>query len=272
MLGTLWQPEMAIPTGTLTKMDGMLVKLWEWLPWTVSLLVMLPVPVVFLLLWLNSTVPETAAFYFILIVASTVLGGAAALFTLLLLLILRRRWLRSLRDRLAQDGVTVVELPLFSSELTSYERQALAKIRKQDLLLADAYSEILASRLTATRIISRVRNEQLELERRITRARSIAGADTASLLRDLQSDRAQLERLRSEAASSLAEANARLQMIEAAAGRSLGQKQTDSMLRRLTESQNQLPLRIQALRLEQEAENEARETLNAAISKLNSNP
>jgi hypothetical protein len=263
---------MAIPTGTLTKNDGMLVKLWEWLPWTVSLLVALPVPVVFLVLWLNSTVPETAAFYFILIVSSIVLGGAAASFTLLLLLILRRRWLKSLRDRLAQDGVTAAELPLFSSELTSYERKVLANIKKQDPVLADAYSEILASRLTATRIISRARNEQLELEKRINRARALAGANTASLLTDLQRDRTQLEHLRSEATSRLAEAKARLQMVEAAAGRSLSQRQTDSMLRRLTESQNQLPLRMEALRLEQEAENEARETLNAAISKLDSNP
>jgi hypothetical protein len=210
-----------------------------------------------LLFVFTASAPDQVAFYLALSVLSLGVGVVIGLLILLLLFLGRRRWLRKLRDRLAEDGITANEISWFSAELTSAERHALRDIKKQNPVLADAYAETLASRLTATRIINRARSEQMKVERRINRARSLVGADTSSLLADLQADHREIMALRTEASSRLAETRARLQMIEAAASRSLNQKDTDLMLRRLTESQNYLPLSIEMVRLEQQALKEA---------------
>ena len=51
----------------------------------------------------------------------------------------------------------------------------------------------------------------------------------------------------------MAEAKARLQSIEAAANRSLSQTETELMLGRLTAAQEQFPLALEMLNLEEEA-------------------
>jgi hypothetical protein len=83
------------------------------------------------------------------------------------------------------------------------------------------------------------------------------GADTTSLLQDLESDHRKLEELKREATGRLAEAKARLQIIEASASRTLNQADTDLMLRRLTSAQEHLPLSIEMAKLQQEALREA---------------
>jgi hypothetical protein len=246
--------------GKLKHRDEMIAGLWKWLPWLSFFLVTIPAPLTFLVLFLTSSATDTAAFYLVLVVLSLGISGLLGLVALIFLILYRRRWFRKLRNRLAEDGITADEVHWFTSELTSAERQALKEIQKQNPLLADAYCETLASRLTATRIITRANAERIKVERRMNRARSLIGADTASLLSELQSDHQQLEGLRAEATSRLAEAKARLQTIEAAASRALNQKETDLMLRRLAESQSHLPLAIEMAKLEQqmmrEAENE----------------
>ncbi|MGH9883211.1 MAG: hypothetical protein ACRD6N_17380 [Pyrinomonadaceae bacterium] len=244
-------------TGKLKDKDEMIASLWKWLPWLSFFLVTLPAPIAFFLFFLTAGAADSAAFFLFLVLLSFGLGALAGLSVLVLLLLYRRRWFRRLRDRLAEDGITAAEVTWFTPELTSAERQTLREIQQQNPLLADAYCETLASRLTATRIITRVREERLKVERRLNRARALVGADTASLLTDLQSDHQQLEHLRNEATGRLAEARARLQMIEAAASRTLNQTETNSMLRRLTESQNHLPLAIEMAKLEQQILREA---------------
>lgn len=248
---------MAQNIGKLKDSDKMIDRGWKWLPWLAFFLASVPVPLVFLLFVFTASAPDQVAFYLALSVLSLGVGVVIGLLILLLLFLGRRRWLRKLRDRLAEDGITANEINWFSAELTSAERHALRDIKKQNPVLADAYAETLASRLTATRIINRARSEQMKVERRINRARSLVGADTSSLLADLQADHREIMALRTEASSRLAETKARLQMIEAAASRSLNQKDTDLMLRRLTESQNYLPLSIEMVRLERQALKEA---------------
>ena len=124
---------------------------------------------------------------------------------------------------------------------------------KKNPLLADAYCETLAARLTATRIIGRARGETLKIERQINRTRHIQGVDTSLLLSDLISDRQRSDALRKEATVRLAETKARLQTIEAAANRKLSQKETDLMLRRLAASQEHFPLALEMASLEQAA-------------------
>jgi len=170
-----------------------------------------------------------------------------------LFLLYRRRWLSRLRDRLASDGITANEVVWFRSELTSAERAALDEIQKSNPLLADAYLETLASRLTASRIISRSRREILLVERRLNRARSLATDDASSLQQDLVADRERLDQLRQHASQHLTRARTRLQEIEATASRKLNDDETDLMMQRLGATQDQLPLVLEMAQWERQA-------------------
>lgn len=221
------------------------------------LVVSLPVPVVFLILFMAAATTDAAAIYFLLSFVSLGLGLVVGLFLLLMLFLYRKRWHARLRDRLAVDGITAGEVPLFISELSSEERKTWAELKQKNPLLADAYCETLAARLTATRIIGRARAQTLKIERQINRTRNIRGVDTSTLLNDLLSDRQSSEDLRKEATARLFETKARLQTIEAAANRKLSQTETDFMLRRLEASQAQFPLALEIASLEEAALQEA---------------
>ena len=225
---------------------------WKWLPWISFVLIILPLPSIFAVLYFTTTAPDAIAFFLALAVVTISLSLLLAAFVLLLLLFFKRRWLHRLRNRLAEDGITADEIRWFHSELTSSERKTLGQLEVEHPALADAFRETLGSRLTATRLIKRARKEQLNVERRIARARSLTGADTSRLIQDLHLDHQRLEKLRNEAASSLAQAKARLQSIEAVASRRLNNLETNPMLRRLTSSQSQLPVALEIAALEQE--------------------
>jgi|SRR5882672_4116239 len=239
--------------GKLDAGDERIAQLLTWTPWLSFVLVTLPLPVVFLVLFLASGTTDSAAIYLLLSFVSMGLGLVVGLIVLIFFLLYRRRWQGRLRDRLAADGITAAEVDWFSSELSSEERKVWRELKAGNPLLADAYCETLAARLTASRIITRARRETLRVERQINRTRNIRGVDTSSLLDDLISDRRRSEELRQEANVRLAEAKARLQTIEAAANRSLSQQETDLMLRRLEASQEQFPLALEMASLEREA-------------------
>jgi len=230
-----------------------MTKLLSWAPWLSFLVVSLPVPIVFLILFLAAGTTETAAIYLLLSFVSLGLGLVVGLLVLFILLFYRRRWQSRFRDRLASDGITAAEVPWFTSELSSEERKTWAELKRKNPLLADAYCETLAARLTATRIIARARGETLRVERQINRTRNIRGVDTTKLLADLLSDRQRSAELRKEATIRLSETKARLQTIEAAANRSLSQTETDVMLRRLAASQEHFPLALEMASLEEAA-------------------
>jgi len=169
--------------------------------------------------------------------------------------------LRHLRDRLAADGITAGEVVWFTPELSTAERQTLVETGTHSALLADAYRETLASRLTASRIIAKTDKELVKVRSGIIRARSVAGTGTGSLLIDLEADQRQLQSLKTEATARLAEARARLQTIEAAASRSLNHAETNAMLRRLSATQDQMPLVIEMDQLERKSLQEAERDL-----------
>ena len=239
--------------GKLNAGDERIAQLLSWTPWLSLVLVTLPLPIVFLVLFLVAGTTESAAIYLLLSFVSMGLGLVVGLVILIFLMLYRRRWHGRLRDRLAADGITAAEVPWFASELSSEERKTWGELKQSNALLADAYCETLAARLTATRIIARARGETLKIERQINRTRNIRGVDTNSLLGDLNADRQRSEGLRMEATARLSEVKARLQTIEAAANRRLSQKETDSMLRRLAASQEHFPLALEMAHLEQEA-------------------
>ncbi len=230
-----------------------MAQLLRWAPWLSFILVTLPLPIVFLLLFMAAGTTDTAAIYLLLSFVSMGVGLVVGLLVLIFLMLYRRRWYGRLRDRLAADGITAAEVVWFTSELSSEERRIWGELKQKNPLLADAYCETLAARLTASRIISRARGEMLKVERQINRTRNLRGVDTSALLDDLLQDRERSEKLRSEATIRLAETKARLQKIEAAANRSLSQNETDLMLRRLAASQEQSPLALEMASLEQQA-------------------
>ena len=249
--------------GKITARDETVAQLWKWLPWLSFFVAALPLPVLFLVLFFGAAATETAAFFLFLFLLSAAIGFPAGLILVLVLLFYRKRWMRRLRDRLAVDGITASEVLWFTPELTTAERKALQQIKERSALLADAYSETLAARLMATRLINRTKQDLLLVERRLNRVALIQGADTRSLQEDLQADRAKLEGTRQEAVVRLAETQARLQTIEAAASRDLSHGESYLMLQRLSAAQEHLPLSIEIAQLEQraleEAENEVRD-------------
>lgn len=239
--------------GKLNAGDERVARLLNWVPWLSFVAVTLPLPIVFLVLFSGAASTDGAAFFLLLSFVSLGLGLVVGLLLVILLLLYRRRWHSRLRDRLAADGITAAEVSWFASELSSEERKTWNELKPKNPLLADAYCETLAARLTASRIINRARRETVKVERQINRARSLRGVDTSLLLEDLLADRKLSEELRKEANVRLAAAKARLQTIEAAANRRLTQKETDVMLQRLAASQEQFPLVLEMASLEREA-------------------
>ena len=224
----------------------------KWAPWLSVFLVALPFPLLFMVFYFMSA-GEAAAIYMLLALSSLAIGAMAGVIVMIFLLFYRKRWMKRLRDRMAADGITTDELPWFMSELTTAERQALKSIEGQNPLLADAYRETLAARLTATRVQSSAKRDLLLVERRLNRVSYIQGTDTTSLKEELRTDRTRLERIRQEATERRAETEARLHMIEAAASRGVSWEETSFALQRLGVSREQLPLALEVARIEQQA-------------------
>jgi hypothetical protein len=227
-------------------------------PWIAVPAASIPAPLFFFVLFLTAAATESAAVYLLLAGLSLTLGFALGLVIAAILLLYRRRWLSRLRDRLASDGITADEVVWFRSELTSAECAALAEIERSNPLLADAYKETLANRLTASRIVSRSKREMLRVERQINRARTLHTPESASLQQELAADHEKLQQLREQATDHLAKAKTRLQMIEATSRRKLTEGETDLMMQRLGSSQDQLPLVLEIAKMEQQALLEAR--------------
>src|SRR3954471_1581582 len=160
-------------SGKITAGDRMMAQVLRWAPWLAFFLVALPAPIYFLAKYSPST-PDTAL-NFLFALVSLAAGSVIGFIVMLLLLYYRRNWAQRVRDRVAADGVTADEIPWFMSELTPAERQALKEIDAQNPLLADAYRETLASRITASRVISNAKRELLLVERRLNKIGYIQG-------------------------------------------------------------------------------------------------
>ncbi len=240
-------------TGKISTRDERVAQFLAWVPWLSLFLASAPLPIAFLVLFLTSAATDSAAVFLLLTFVSLGLGLVVGLAFLIFLLLYRRRWLKNLRDRLAADGITADEVTWFETELTSEERKTWRGLKPHNPLLADAYCETLAARLTATRITARARGEILRIERQINRTRNLRGVDTSQLLNDLMEDRQRIDSLRQEAGNRLTSAKARLQTIEAAANRALSQSETELMLRRLVSSQEHSPLALEMAKIERES-------------------
>jgi hypothetical protein len=236
-------------SGKLTASEKRVARLWQTVPWLALGTVTVIPPAVLLLIYLLS---GFTPLFLVLALASTPFSLIAGILVALVLLFFRHRWLVQFRDRLASDGITADEVGFFMADLTRGEKKALREMESRQPLLADAYRETLALRLNASRLTANARRDLLLVERRISRARYLNAPDTAVLLEELGRDRSRLEKLKQEGASRRAEAEARLQMIEAAASRGASWAETNYMLQRLDEGRKNVPLGLEHARAEQE--------------------
>ena len=246
-------------SGKVTSGERMTAQVLRWAPWLAFLLCALPLPIYFLTKYFSS-VPE-AALNFLFALTSLAVGSVIGFAVMLFLLYYRRHWAQRVRDRIASDGVTADEIPWFMSELTPSERQALKEIDAKNPMLADAYRETLASRITASRVIANTKRELLLVERRLNRVAYIQGTDTTSLQQELRTDRERLEQIKTEGTERRAEAEARLQMIEAAASRGASWAETNMALHRLSTTHESVPFALEAARMEQQALEESEKAL-----------
>jgi hypothetical protein len=165
----------------------------------------------------------------------------------------RRHWAKQMRNKLAVDGVTADELSWFMPELTTAERRALREMETQNPLLADAYRETLAQRLTAARVVQTAKRDLVSVERRLNRVAYLRGVDTTGLQEELRADRKRLESARLEGQERRAEAEARLHTIEAAASRGASWTEMNFALQRLSTAREHIPLGLEAARVEQQS-------------------
>lgn len=219
---------MSTPRG-ITSGEQRTNTLLKFAPGFALMLLALPVPLYFLVRYFAAN--EDAAVWLLFAVTTFGVGLIAGILAAFALVLYSRSWRRKMRDRIARDGVTVADLPWFMSELTAIERRTLASVNNH--LLADAYRETIAARLTATRLVKRTGNELALVERRLQQARSLPDTERPSLERELTDDRTRLAGTRELARRQETAAEARLQSIAAAASRETSEADSRIALERL---------------------------------------
>jgi hypothetical protein len=243
----------------MTAGERLKAALLRWSPLLVFLLLALPPPAYFLFCYFTAT--EAVGEYMLLALTSLGLASIFGLLAAFAVVLYRKFWERRLREKLAADGVTAGELSWFMSEVTAGQRRALKEMGRRNPLLADAYRETLAARVTAARVLARARAEAAVVEGRLRSAARLTAPNRGELEEDLRKDRARLARVQGEAAEHYREIEARLQIIEAMADRDASQAETELALRRLGSVRENLPLGLTALRLEQDAREEVEKEL-----------
>jgi uncharacterized membrane protein len=229
-------------------------RLLNWSPLVAFLLLALPLPAYFLFRYF--TAAENVGEYMLFALTSLAVFSVFGLAAAFAVIFYRRLWERRLRERLAADGVTAEELQWFESELTEEQRRTLAEMESRKPLLADAYRETLAARLTAARVLSNARRDAELVERRMRTAEGFQTSNRAELEGGLRKDRERLSRIEGEAAGHLSEMDARLLFIESLASRDASEAETETALRRLGSARESLPLGIEGMREEQDAREE----------------
>jgi uncharacterized membrane protein len=233
--------------------SGDRLKAWalRWSPLLVFLLVTLPLPAYFFFRYL--TVTENPGEELIVALSTFGIFAVFGLVAVFLVVMYRRLWERRLRERLAADGVTADELSHFASELSKEHRQTLREMEARNPLLADAYRETLAARLTAARVLARSRTDAEQVERRLQTLSGLEAGGRAEVEEDLRKDRERLERVRREADGHAREMDARLQLIESVASRDASQAETELALKRLGTARDNRPLALDTVREGQQA-------------------
>jgi len=186
----------------------------------------------------------------------TGIGFLAGMFTTGLLIHKRSKWTKEMREKIAADGIRAEEIGWFMNELKSSEKRALKAVEARDLLLADAYKETLASRLTATRIVKSSRRELQLAKRRQNSLKQLKSARADEFREQISGDLVKISNINDEAKVMLSEAEARLQMIEAAASRGGNLADSELALKKLSARSKELPLALESAKMTEEIRKE----------------
>lgn len=207
---------------------------------------------VFLLLGIFLGNPFFAALAFVSLIGGFILG----LITSGISLIYRQRWLSHIREKIAVDGIKTEEVEWFKHELTSAERKSLQEIESQNRLLGDAYRETLASRLTATRILKTAKKELSLNQKQQNKLKYSKAENTEKFQGELKKDSEKLTSIKNEAEQMKIEAESRLHQIETASRHGSNFSETELTLKKLSSRANELPLALEALKMEEEIRRE----------------
>ncbi len=220
------------------------------------LLTVTPATIGFLLLLFSAGGPPVAAVILFLGIIATVIGFATGIVIAAILAKRAANWTREMRERIAADGIKAEEIGWFTKELKAHEKRALKSISARNLLLADAFRETLASRLTATRIVQSSRRELLLAKRRQNSLKQLKSARAGEFQAAISDDIDKINKINEEAKLMLGEAEARLQMIEAAASREGTLADSDLALKKLSARTAELPLALESAKMSEEIRRE----------------
>jgi hypothetical protein len=172
------------------------------------------------------------------------------------LMVYRSRWLAEVRERLAVDGIKAEEIDWFKHELTSAEKKSLQEIQAKNLLLADAFRDSLAARLTATRIVKSAKQELSLVKRRQSKLKYTKSDNSANFQKELEGDFEKLTKIQKEAEDMRIEAENRMHQIETASRHGTNFSETELALKKLSARTSELPLALESARMEEEIRKE----------------
>jgi len=229
-----------------------------------------PAALFLLLMFLFGATPPIAATFFFIGLILTIIGFVIGLSLAGFFAYRHSNWTKETRERIAADGIKAEEIDWFRNELKGNEKRMLREMQRTDPMLEDAYRETLASRLTATRIIKSSKRELFLTKQRqskIKQLKRLNSETSAKFTADIERDLKKIGSINDEAKLMLAEAESRLQMIEAAAVRGSHLADSELALKKLSARAAELPLALEEAKmaeeirreLEEEAQNEPQE-------------
>ncbi len=221
----------------------------------------IPALVFFVLFVVFGSNPPAAVSLLAFSVISLIVGFIFGLIVTGGIMFYRSRWLAKVRERIAVDGIKAQEVDWFKHELTSAERKSLKEIEAKDSLLADAFRDTLAARLTATRILKSTKYELLLAQRRQNKLKYLKSENSANLQEELKTDLGKLGKIKNEAEEMMVEAETRVQMIEAASRRGTNLADTELALKKLSARTSALPLALESAKMEDEIRREIEKEL-----------
>ncbi|CAN5618611.1 hypothetical protein BH24ACI2_BH24ACI2_11590 [soil metagenome] len=250
------------PRYEVTRKDLAKDKALKYGAWTAPVLLSVaPALVFFILFFLLGSTPPAAATFFFLSIISLIAGFVLGLIATGGILYYRSRWLAKVRERIAVDGIKAQEVDWFKSELKTAEKKSLSEIETKDLLLADAFRDTLAARLTATRILKSTKHELLLVQRRQNKLKYLKSENSLNLQEELKDDLEKLKKIQTEAGEMLSEAETRLHMIEAVSRRGTNLTDTELALKKLSARTAELPLALESAKMEAEIRKELEQEL-----------
>lgn len=215
-------------------------------------LTVLPLVVTLLLTLLAASGPPAAAVFLFFGIVATAIGFLIGISTSAVLAHRYSVWTKEMRERIAADGIRADEIDWFRKEIKASERRALKAVEARDLLLGDAYRETLASRLTATRILRSSKRELMLARSRQSSIKRLNSTRAADFEEQIARDLEKIGRINDEAKLMLAEAETRLQMIEAAASRGGSLADNELALKKLSARSAELPLALESAKMAEE--------------------